>query len=69
MAIAAIQLAVPTIEALVSAAGVVQKSWALFQKGDISKDELLKAWQDAGVSVRLADANLQAAMDEALKKG
>lgn len=60
-------LVAPTIQAFMQATALVQSSFALFQKGDITQDELLAKWKAAGVSVQLADANLQAAMDEALR--
>ena len=62
-----IQLIAPTIETFVQATALVQSTFALFQKGDITKDDLLTRWKAAGVNVQLADANLQAAMDEALR--
>ena len=64
---AGIQLIAPSIQAFMEATSLVQSTFALFQKGDITKDELLTRWKAAGVNVQLADANLQAAMDEALR--
>lgn len=62
-----ISLAAETLPAFLSAIGVVQSSFDLFQNKQITKDELLKRWHDAGVKVQSADKNLQNAMDEALR--
>ena len=63
--IAGLTLVAPTIQAVMAGVATIQSAYALFQKGDITEAELLAKWKAAGVNVQLADANLQAAMDEA----
>lgn len=63
-----ISLVAETLPLFMAAIDTVRSSFARFENKEISKEELLKQWRDAGIHVQTADANLEAAMDEALRK-
>lgn len=56
-----IGLVVPSIEAAVEVARMIQSSYALYEAGHMTDEQLAAAWAAVGVSVKAADARWEAA--------
>lgn len=67
-AIGLIKIAVPTVGALIDVANLVTSSWALFQNGSLTKDDMLAQWKANGIEIDETSDALTASMDAYLKR-